>query len=67
MKLERQDTSFFENAPNIRSTVAAPTRAVLDFQYYRRGTVNVVLRLLQLVHYRANELGHIQTYPYSPE
>jgi membrane dipeptidase len=28
---------------------------------YRRG-----LRLLQLVHFRANELGHIQTYPYSP-
>lgn len=28
---------------------------------YRRG-----LRLLQLVHLRANELGHIQTYPYSP-
>lgn len=24
------------------------------------------LRLLQLVHFRANELGHIQTYPYSP-
>ncbi len=28
---------------------------------YTRG-----LRLLQLVHFRANELGHIQTYPYSP-
>ncbi|MGE5244124.1 MAG: dipeptidase, partial [Betaproteobacteria bacterium] len=28
---------------------------------YRRG-----LRLLQLVHFRANELGHIETYPYSP-
>lgn len=28
---------------------------------HRRG-----LRLLQLVHFRANELGHIQTYPYSP-
>jgi membrane dipeptidase len=28
---------------------------------YRRG-----LRLLQLVHFRANELGHIHTYPYSP-
>jgi membrane dipeptidase len=28
---------------------------------YRRG-----LRLLQLVHFRANELGHVQTYPYSP-
>ncbi len=28
---------------------------------YRRG-----LRLIQLVHFRANELGHIQTYPYSP-
>jgi membrane dipeptidase len=28
---------------------------------YRHG-----LRLLQLVHFRANELGHIQTYPYSP-
>jgi len=24
------------------------------------------LRLLQLVHFRANALGHIQTYPYSP-
>lgn len=24
------------------------------------------LRLIQLVHFRANELGHIQTYPYSP-
>ena len=24
------------------------------------------LRLLQIVHFRANELGHIQTYPYSP-
>lgn len=24
------------------------------------------VRLLQLVHFRANELGHIQTYPYSP-
>ncbi len=24
------------------------------------------LRLLQLVHFRANEIGHIQTYPYSP-
>lgn len=24
------------------------------------------LRLLQLVHFRDNELGHIQTYPYSP-
>ena len=24
------------------------------------------LRLLQFVHFRANELGHIQTYPYSP-
>ncbi len=24
------------------------------------------LRLLQLVHFRNNELGHIQTYPYSP-
>jgi membrane dipeptidase len=24
------------------------------------------MRLLQLVHFRANELGHIQTYPYSP-
>jgi membrane dipeptidase len=30
-------------------------------ELYRRG-----LRLLQLVHFRANELGHIQTYPYSP-
>jgi membrane dipeptidase len=28
---------------------------------YRRG-----LRLLQLVHFRGNTLGHIQTYPYSP-
>jgi membrane dipeptidase len=28
---------------------------------FRRG-----LRLIQLVHFRANELGHIQTYPYSP-
>jgi membrane dipeptidase len=28
---------------------------------HRRG-----LRLVQLVHFRANELGHIQTYPYSP-
>lgn len=28
---------------------------------HRRG-----LRLLQIVHFRANELGHIQTYPYSP-
>jgi len=28
---------------------------------HRRG-----LRLIQLVHFRANELGHIQTYPYSP-
>ena len=24
------------------------------------------LRLIQLVHFRANEIGHIQTYPYSP-
>lgn len=24
------------------------------------------VRLLQIVHFRANELGHIQTYPYSP-
>ena len=24
------------------------------------------LRMLQIVHFRANELGHIQTYPYSP-
>jgi membrane dipeptidase len=24
------------------------------------------LRLLQIVHFRANEFGHIQTYPYSP-
>jgi membrane dipeptidase len=24
------------------------------------------LRLVQIVHFRANELGHIQTYPYSP-
>ena len=24
------------------------------------------LRLIQLVHFRANELGHIQTFPYSP-
>ncbi len=24
------------------------------------------LRLIQLVHFRANELGHVQTYPYSP-
>ena len=30
-------------------------------ELHRRG-----LRLLQLVHLRANELGHIQTYPYSP-
>jgi len=30
-------------------------------ELHRRG-----LRLLQLVHFRANELGHIQTYPYSP-
>ncbi len=28
---------------------------------YKKG-----LRLLQLVHFRANALGHIQTYPYSP-
>lgn len=28
---------------------------------HRRG-----LRLMQIVHFRANELGHIQTYPYSP-
>jgi membrane dipeptidase len=28
---------------------------------HRRG-----LRLVQIVHFRANELGHIQTYPYSP-
>jgi membrane dipeptidase len=31
------------------------------YELHRRG-----LRLLQLVHFRANELGHIQTYPYSP-
>ena len=30
-------------------------------ELHRRG-----LRLVQLVHFRANELGHIQTYPYSP-
>ncbi|NOJ44614.1 dipeptidase [Bradyrhizobium australiense] len=30
-------------------------------ELHRRG-----LRLLQLVHMRANEVGHIQTYPYSP-
>lgn len=24
------------------------------------------VRLLQLVHFRANEIGHVQTYPYSP-
>ncbi len=31
------------------------------WELHRRG-----LRLLQLVHFRANEIGHIQTYPYSP-
>jgi membrane dipeptidase len=30
-------------------------------ELYQKG-----LRLLQLVHFRANELGHIQTYPYAP-
>ncbi|MGY4430829.1 microsomal dipeptidase-like Zn-dependent dipeptidase [Bradyrhizobium sp. F1.13.1] len=30
-------------------------------EFHRRG-----LRLLQLVHMRANEVGHVQTFPYSP-
>lgn len=30
-------------------------------RFYERG-----VRLLQIVHFRANELGHVQTYPYSP-
>lgn len=30
-------------------------------RFHERG-----LRLLQLVHFRANELGHVQTFPYSP-
>lgn len=31
-----------------------------------RAMVDAGLRLIQVVHFRANELGHIQTYPYSP-
>lgn len=31
-----------------------------------RAMVDAGLRLIQIVHFRANELGHIQTYPYSP-
>lgn len=33
---------------------------------YLRDLVRRGVRLVQLVHFRPNELGHIQTYPYSP-